>query len=154
MVKTNAIRLLDKQKIAYRLYEYEWNEDKHHSPLLQHSELSKRVYKTILVIGKSQCIYVCLIPIWQNIDFKKVAHLTQEKSVSLLPLDDLEKKTGYIRGGCSPIGMKKQYTTFIDKSVNTSDTLIISGGKRGVQIELSRQALLRLTQAKIESLVD
>lgn len=153
-IKTNAIRLLDKQNVTYQLHTYEWSEDKYHSSLFSDKNLAKCIYKTIVAVGKTQTIYVCLIPLMSMIDLKKVAHLCQEKHVSLLPLDELEQKTGYIRGGCSPIGMKKQYATFIDEAVQELSTVIVSGGKRGIQIELSKQSLIALTQAKMASLIE
>lgn len=145
LLKTNVVRLLDKQKVAYTLHTYEWH--------VLNAQMAECVYKTIVLISKNNTIYVCVIPLQSMIDLKKVALLCQEKQLSLLPLDDLERHTGYIRGGCSPIGMKKHYVTLVDDTIQTLSTVIVSAGKQGVQVELDTQTFVLFTKAKIASLI-
>ena len=103
--KTNALRQLDKNKIPYTVHTYEWSEDKsgglgvaEHFP-----ELAERIFKTIVLKGKSKALYVCVIHGDAHLDLKKVAKACGEKNIDLLPLSELEKETGYVRGGCSPV---------------------------------------------------
>ena len=114
IAKTNALRQLDKQKISYIIHTYEWSEDKSGGLGVAEKfpELAERVFKTIVLKGKSKNLYVCVIHGEAHLDLKKVAKACGEKNIDLLPLSDLEKETGYIRGGCSPVGMKKLFGTF------------------------------------------
>lgn len=151
VVKTNALRLLDKQHITYNIHTYDWQDD----ALVGHDILQEgNLYKTIVVIGKSQQLYVCVIPIGSKLNLKRIAQLTHEKSVELFPVEHLENATGYIRGGCSPIGMKKSYPIFLDSTVNQQQTIIISAGKKGVQVELSVVDLKRMINAIIDDLTE
>ena len=114
--KTNALSILDKNRIKYKLYTYEWTEEK--SGVLgvaeKFPEMAERIFKTIVLMGKSKKLYVCVINGNEHLDLKKVAKTCGEKNIDLLLLNELEKNTGYIRGGCSPVGMKKLYKTFFD----------------------------------------
>ena len=125
-VKTNALRILDKEKISYRIHTYEWSEDRkgdvHVAEELKN--LSERIFKTIVLKGKSGELYVCIIQVEDHLELKKVAKECREKSIELLPLSELEKNTGYIRGGCSPIGMKKKFPTYLDKKAEIFDKIL------------------------------
>ena len=119
ITKTNALRQLDKQKIPYIIHTYELSEDKSGGLGVAEKlpELADRVFKTIVLKGKSKNLYVCVIHGEAHLDLKKVAKDCEEKNIDLLPLSELEKATGYIRGGCSPVGMKKlfKYNIFLNK---------------------------------------
>lgn len=153
--KTNAIRILDKEKIEYTLHTYEWSEDKiggSHVIEEMGIEFEDRIFKTIVLKGKSKELYVCVIHAIAHLDLKKVAKVCGEKSIELLPLSELEKNTGYIRGGCSPIGMKKMYTTFFDEDILNYEKIIVSAGKRGLQMEVSSEKILQITKGNIASI--
>ena len=117
-IKTNALRILDKQKIEYEIHTYEWSEGTSSGLGVAEKlpELADRIFKTIVLKGKTKNLHVCVIPGAAHLDLKKVAKACGEKNIELLPLSELEKNTGYIRGGCSPVGMKKKYDTFFDES--------------------------------------
>ena len=119
IAKTNALRQLDKQKIPYIIHTYEWSEDKSGGLGVAEKlpELADRVFKTIVLKGKSKNLYVCVIHGEAHLDLKKVAKACKEKNIDLLPLSELEKETGYIRGGCSPVGMKKLFKTFLSRKL-------------------------------------
>lgn len=119
IAKTNALRQLDKQKIPYIIHTYEWSEDKSGGLGVAEKlpELADRVFKTIVLKGKSKNLYVCVIHGEAHLDLKKVAKACKEKNIDLLPLSELEKETGYIRGGCSPVGMKKLFKTFFTRKL-------------------------------------
>lgn len=145
MQKTNAMRILDQKKIIYHVYEYEADEFKDgKSVAIAIGKDPKLVYKTIVCHSKKGQNYVLVLPVECTLDLKKVAELVNEKSVELLDLKLLEETTGYIRGGCSPIGMKKYYQTIIDQTALEHDKIIISGGRRGIQIELSPNDLAKV----------
>ena len=152
--KTNALRQLDKNKIPYTIHTYEWSEDKsgglgvaEHFP-----ELAERTFKTIVLKGKSKSLYVCVIHGEAHLDLKKVAKACGEKNIDLLPLSELEKETGYVRGGCSPVGMKKLYDTFFDVEAQKFDKIIVSAGKRGLQMEVETEKLIHIINGKVTEL--
>ena len=152
--KTNAMRILEKLKIPFEMRTYECDE---FIDGMQTAELldmpPEIMYKTLVTVGKSKANYVFVIPIAEEIDFKKAAKAVNEKSLEMLPLKDLTAVTGYIRGGCTAIGMKKKFKTVIDSSSNLLDTIIISGGKIGFQIELEPKDLLNIIDASIEKII-
>ena len=152
--KTNALRQLDKNKIPYIIHTYEWSENKSgglgvskHFP-----ELAERIFKTIVLKGKSKSLYVCVIHGEAHLDLKKVAKACGEKNIDLLPLSELEKETGYVRGGCSPVGMKKLYDTFFDVEAEKFDKIIVSAGKRGLQMEVETEKLIHIINGKVTEL--
>ena len=152
--KTNALRQLDKNKIPYIIHTYEWSENKsgglgvaEHFP-----ELTERIFKTIVLKGKSKSLYVCVIHGEAHLDLKKVAKACGEKNIDLLPLSELEKETGYVRGGCSPVGMKKLYDTFFDVEAEKFDKIIVSAGKRGLQMEVETEKLIHIINGEITEL--
>lgn len=145
-VKTNAMRMLDRAKIAYRQYSYE-SDGVHVDGITVAEKMGQpleRVYKTLVTVGKSGGHFVFVIPVAAELDLKKAARAVGEKSVQMIHVKEINKLTGYIRGGCSPIGMKKQFPTVLSQSARTLPTVIVSGGKIGFQVELAPDDLLRL----------
>ena len=126
-IKTNAMRILDRQKIPYEYESYacdEFTDGIHVADMLGYEH--RLVYKTLVTVGKSGGYYVFVIPIEEEIDFKKAAKAVGEKSLSMLPLKELTKVTGYVRGGCTSIGMKKQYPTVIQEDARTLSHIYVS----------------------------
>ena len=143
-IKTNAMRFLDAKKIAYTVNTYECEDfvdGVHIAQMLGQDE--KMSYKTLVTKGKSGGYFVFVLPIAQELDMKKAAKAVGEKSVEMLHVKDINSVTGYIRGGCSPLGMKKQFPTVVDKSAQAFETIIISGGRLGSQIFLSPADLVK-----------
>ena len=153
-VKTNAMRILERSKIPYKLNRYECKEfidGVHIADMLgQRYDMS---FKTIVTIGKSGGYYVFALPVDKELDLKKAAKAASEKNVELLPVKDINKVTGYIRGGCTPIGMKKQYPVIIHESALVFDEIIISGGRIGAQIFISPKDLLSVTNGKTADVI-
>ena len=154
IAKTNALRQLDKREISYILHTYEWSEEKSGGLGVAEKfpELAERVFKTIVLKGKSKNLYVCVIHGEAHLDLKKVAKACGEKNIDLLPLSELEKETGYIRGGCSPVGMKKLFKTFFDKRVENFDKIMVSAGKRGLQMEVETEKLIEIVKGTVADL--
>lgn len=113
----------------------------------------KTVYKTLVAQGSSKNLYVFVIPVAEELDLKKAAKIASEKKVEMIPVKDIQKWTGYIRGGCSPVGMKKHYKTYIDQCAKEIESIIVSGGKIGVQIELPVAELQSVTDAEVVDLI-
>ena len=153
-VKTNAMRILDKKKIAYKVNYYDCDEfiDGVHiaDKLSQSYDMS---FKTLVAVGKSKEYYVFCLPVDKEVDLKKAAKSVGEKSVELLHVKDIKNVTGYIRGGCTPIGMKKQFKTVIHESVLTFDEIIISGGALGIQLMLSPKGLIDAVGAETHDII-
>lgn len=138
--KTNAMRILDSNKINYSMLSYTTKKGEHMDGVEVAHQIGRdinEVYKTLVAQGISKNIYVYVIPVHENLDLKKAAKVAKEKSVAMINVNDINKFTGYIRGGCSPIGMKKLYKTFVNDTAKNLDTIIVSAGKIGQQIELS-----------------
>ena len=143
-IKTNAMRFLDSKKIAYTVNTYECEDfvdGVHIAQMLGQDE--KMSYKTLVTKGKSGGYFVFVLPVAQELDMKKAAKSVGEKSVEMLHVKDINAVTGYIRGGCSPLGMKKQFPTVVDSSAQSFETIIISGGRLGSQILLAPQDLVK-----------
>lgn len=155
MVKTNAMRMLDKAKIEYDTKEYEVDEQdlsgSHAADMMGVDHGS--VFKTLVLKGEKTGYLVCCIPVDGELDLKKVAKAAGDKKVEMIPMKDLQQVTGYIRGGCSPIGMKKQFPTFVENSACSYPKIAISGGMRGVQILLPPQSLVDFVRGKLTSLL-
>lgn len=151
IVKTNAMRILDKMKIEYTPMNYESDDGKIDgvSVAQKIGRDPKYVYKTLVLQGHSKNIYVFLLPCAEELDLKKAAKTAGEKSIDMIPVKDILQHTGYIRGGCSPIGMKKHYKTFLNESAMDIDRIIVSGGKIGFQIELDTKNLVEVCDAEI-----
>jgi len=151
MTKTNAVRLLETAGIRFSLKEYDTT-DGDVSGVGVANKLAvepERVFKTLVTVGKSMDIYVFVIPGNVELDLKKAAKAAGEKHIEMIKGRDLEPKTGYIHGGCSPIGMKKHFPTFIDETSDMHETIIVSGGRTGLQIEMSPGSLVKITNAKM-----
>ena len=140
--KTNVMRLLDQKKIKYNHYSYV------DTPSTNGVEVAKllgqdenRVFKTLVTVGKSKANYVFVIPVAKELNLKEAAKAVDEKSIEMLKSKDLLPLTGYVHGGCSPIGMKKRFTTVLDETANDYENIIFSGGKIGYQVEMSPKDL-------------
>lgn len=147
--KTNAMRILDKNKIAYRTKTYQCDEfiDGIHVADLNGDSYDQS-FKTLVTVGKTGAYYVFVIPIHKEIDLKRAAKIVGEKSVEMLHVKDIYTVTGYIRGGCTPLGMRKLYPTVIQESAKDFEEIIISGGKLGVQILLNPLDLARVVNGR------
>lgn len=152
--KTNAMRILDRHKIAYKINVYECDnfiDGKSIADMLgQDYDIT---FKTLVVTGKSKEYYVFVIPIATELDMKQAAKTAGEKSLEMVHVKDINKVTGYIRGGCTPIGMKKQYPVFLHESAKKYDSIIISGGRLGTQIFLKPGDLLKVTGGKYADVI-
>lgn len=153
--KTNVARLLDKAKIAYQLVPYEFDPD---DLAAQHvadnlGEDINQVFKTLVLRGERNGIFVCVIPGNREVDLKKAARAFGDKKVEMVAMKELLGLTGYIRGGCSPIGMKKPYPVFIHSSVSDFTEVFISAGQRGLQLRLAPADLISFTRATVADLV-
>lgn len=144
MKKTNAMRELDKNKIAYNYREYEVDENDLSAIAvsLKTGQDITKIFKTLILLTEKKEMIVACIPGADNLDLKKLAKLAEVKKVEMLELKELFNMTGYIRGGCSPIGIKKRHKSFIDSSVLSKDIIMISAGVRGLQILITPQDLI------------
>lgn len=147
-IKTNAARLLDGENIKYELIEYTAPEG-----FLDGVSVARQtglpediVFKTLVCVGASGQYYVCDIPVAETLSLKKAAGHFGEKKVEMIAAKDITKITGYIKGGCSPIGMKKEYPTAIHESAKSLPYIVVSGGKVGLQIKLETKDLMRITR--------
>lgn len=142
-IKTNAMRFLDSKKIAYSVNTYECEDfidGVHIAQMLGQDE--NMSFKTLVTKGKGGGYFVFVLPVARELDMKKAAKAVGEKSVEMVHVKDINAVTGYIRGGCSPLGMKKQFPTVVDQSAQGFETIIISGGRLGSQIMLSPSDLV------------
>lgn len=149
--KTNAARLLDKAGITYELIPYEVDESNLAADHVaeQLGQNIEQVFKTLVLRGDKNGLFVCVIPGNFEVDLKVAAKISGNKNCDLIPMKELLPNTGYIRGGCTPIGMKKPYPTFIHESALLYDHIYISAGLRGLQLRISPQDLLDFTGAEI-----
>lgn len=149
--KTNAARLLDKAKIAYELIPYEVDENDLSAIHVAASlgEDIDRVFKTLVLRGDKTGYFVCVIPGEHEVDLKQAARVSGNKKCDLIPMKELLPLTGYIRGGCSPIGMKKAFPTYIHQSCADFDYIYISAGQRGLQAKLNPNDLAKLVNATL-----
>lgn len=148
--KTNAIRIIEQKKLNYQFHDYVGTN------AISGEEVAKvlnqdpnYVFKTLVTVGKSSNHYVFLVPVNMELDLKKAATAVNEKNIEMIKSKDLLPLTGYIHGGCSPIGMKKQFTTVIDESAILYDTIMFSGGKIGYQVEMSIDELKKVVEFKL-----
>lgn len=149
--KTNAARLLDRAKIAYELIPYEVDE-KHLAATHVAEQLGEpieRVFKTLVLSGEKSGYFVCVVPGDHEVDLKAAARISGNKKVALIPMKELLPTTGYIRGGCCPIGMKKPFPTYIHSTAMDYDAIYISAGVRGKQLKLSPSDLVRFVGAEV-----
>ncbi|MDQ0200945.1 Cys-tRNA(Pro) deacylase [Neobacillus ginsengisoli] len=154
-IKTNAIRILDAKKISYEVLTYD-NKDGKIDGISVAGKIGrnpKEVYKTLVAQGASKNLFVFVIPVEAELDLKKAAKAASEKKVEMIAVKDIQKWTGYIRGGCSPIGMKKEYQTFLDESSLQLDSIVVSAGKIGIQMVINPEHLKELTKAEFADLL-
>ena len=155
MVKTNVMRLLDAAHIVYETGTYEVDENDlsgSHAADLKGVD-HDRMYNTLVLKGEKKGYLVCCIPVDEELDLKKAARAAGEKKVEMIHVKDMFEITGYIRGGCSPIGMKKHFPTYIEEMAQLYDTIMVSAGQRGVQVTLSPEDLRSYVQGQFVSLV-
>ena len=152
--KTNVARLLDKAKVAYQLVPYEVDENDLSATHVadQLGENVAQVFKTLVLHGDKSGYFVCVIPGADEVDLKKAAKVSGNKSCEMIPVKELLPLTGYIRGGCSPIGMKKPFPTTLDETVELCDTVIFSAGKIGYQVEMTPADLQRAVPCTLADL--
>ncbi|MGE7949027.1 Cys-tRNA(Pro) deacylase [Lysinibacillus sp. NPDC093688] len=152
--KTNAIRLLEQQKIQFDVIEYETGDGQVDgiSVAEKIGHPVSRVFKTLVAKASAQKLFVFVIPVADELDLKAAAKVIGEKKIDMLPVKELIGYTGYVRGGCSPVGMKKLYPTVIDASAQEQGSIIVSAGKIGMQIHLQLDDLVAVTKAKIASI--
>lgn len=146
--KTNVMRLLEQKKVKYIPHEYPHGDEAVDGLTVAEicGQNPEQVFKTLVARGASKNIYVFVIPVTHELNLKKAAKVSGEKSVAMIHVSEINALTGYVRGGCSPIGMKKQYRTFFDSSAADKETIMVSAGKIGYQVELSSDELIKLTR--------
>ena len=152
--KTNVMRVLDGKKISYESHSYEPDATmtgEEIAGLL--GEDPDKVFKTLVTQGKSGTYYVFVVPVKAELDLKKAAKVSGEKSIAMIKQKDLLPLTGYVHGGCSPIGMKKQFQTFIHETATGYETVFVSAGKVGFQIELSPNDLISVVGCKTSDII-
>lgn len=153
-IKTNAMRILEKKKIPFKHLTYECDEFIDGGQIADMLNLShEKVFKTLVTVGTDKNYYVFVLAIDEELDLKKAAKAVGQKSVAMIPVKDINTITGYIRGGCTAIGMKKQYKTVIDMQAKVFDKIIVSGGRIGSQIELSPHDLCEAANAFFEDII-
>lgn len=153
-IKTNAMRILEKNKINFRMFTYECDEFVDGiSVATKLGQPVEQTFKTLVTQGKSKDYFVFVIPVAEELDLKKAAATVGEKSVEMIHVKDITKVTGYIRGGCTPLGMKKQFQTVVHRSAAEFDKIMISGGRIGSQIELNPQDLIKVTNGTFADII-
>jgi len=158
--KTNVMRVLDQKKIAYRHYCYIHETDENGEPVTNGVEVARllgedvrKVFKTLVTVGKTGQHYVFMIPVAEELDLKKAAQAVSEKSIVMIPQKELLPLTGYIHGGCSPIGMKKTFPTVVHESAAGFDTVVFSAGKVGYQVEVSPDDLKKVVRYQFADVI-
>ena len=153
--KTNVMRLLEQKKVAYTPHEYP-----HGDGAVDGVTVARitgldpaRVFKTLVTRGASKRIYVFVVPVTAELELRKAAKAAGEKSVEMVHVNEINALTGYVRGGCSPIGMKKKYPTIFHKSAESLESIAVSAGKIGYQVELAPSELLRLTDGRCADII-
>lgn len=156
MKKTNAIRELEQNKIEHIIREYEVDEDNLDalSVAIKTNEDVTRVFKTLVLLNEKKEMLVACIPGIEKIDLKKLAKISNSKKVEMLAMKDLLSMTGYVRGGCSPVGIKKKHRTFIHNSVFDNEKILVSGGLRGIQIEIKPKLLVDYLEMVVEDIIE
>lgn len=149
--KTNAMRILEKANIDYELNKYEVTG----ATVAQIVGVdAKFVYKTLVLENAQHECFIFVIPVEETLNMKQAAHIAQQKKLALLPLERLKQVTGYVRGGCSPIGMKKHFPTYIDESALQLQNVYVSGGERGMQIKINSQNLIYIAEAETANIIE
>lgn len=155
ITKTNAARILDRNKVDYQLIPYQVDENDLGAAHIaeQLNEDIRQVFKTLVLRGNKTGIFVCVIPGCDEVDLKKAARISGNKSCEMIHMKELLPLTGYIRGGCTPIGMKKPYPVFIHETSNEFPFIYISAGQRGLQLKVNPSEVIRVVQATVADLV-
>ena len=152
--KTNVLRILEQNKINYKSYHYETQEaisGVESAKMINQDE--NRVFKTLVTVGNSKNYYVFMIPVKEELDLKKAAKAVSEKSISMIKSKELLPLTGYVHGGCSPIGMKKQFTTTIHETATSFEAIIFSAGKIGYHVEMTPQDLGKIINFNLSDVI-
>ena len=154
MKKTNALRLLDKAKIKYTTFEYKYDPDYGSAKAIaEENGISlDQVFKTLVGKGNNTGVLVAVIPSNGTLDFKALCKAAGNKKMTLVPVKELQGLTGYIRGGCSPLGMKKDYPIFLDASMEAQDLIYVNAGQRGLLMGIAPSDLITITQATVANL--
>jgi len=155
MKKTNAVRILDSFNIQYKLFSYEFNEDEIDAVSVANkiNAPHDQVFKTLVTIGDKSGVVVFVLPGNAELNLKKAAASSGNKRIEMIKVKDLLSLTGYIRGGCSPLGMTKKYPTFIEETSQLFESIYVSSGVRGMQMLLSPSDLARITDARFADLI-
>lgn len=156
MAKTNAVRLIEQQKISYELLSYKTEAGQPVDGITVSEKIGypcEYVYKTLVATAGAKHYYVFVVPVAEELDLKKAAKVIGEKKIEMVAMKELLGLTGYVRGGCSPIGMKKWFPTYIDESAESLDFMIVSAGKIGMQLKLAPQDLAKACHAKFAAIV-
>ena len=150
-MKTNAMRILDSLSIEYTTCEYEWDEDHLDAVHIANAAgiSTEVVFKTIVMRNSEKKLFVFCLPADFSVSLKKARALTESREIDLLPMNELQKNTGYIRGGCSPLGMIRKYPTFIEETALLEDYVCVSAGVRGCFIKLKPEDLIRAAEAEV-----
>ncbi len=153
--KTNVMRALDQKKVRYTPHEYPHGAEAVDGVTVAGliGAAPEQVFKTLVTRGASKSIYVFVIPVAAELDLKKAARAVGEKSIAMIHVSEITALTGYVRGGCSPIGMKKQYKTVYHESALEQETIIVSAGRIGSQVELEPNALATLTRGQFADII-
>lgn len=153
--KTNVMRALDQKKVRYTPHEYPHGAEAVDGVTVAGliGAAPEQVFKTLVTRGASKSIYVFVIPVAAELDLKKAARAVGEKSIAMIHVSEITALTGYVRGGCSPIGMKKQYKTVYHESALEKETIIVSAGRIGSQVELEPNALATLTRGQFADII-
>ncbi len=153
--KTNVMRLLEQKKIPYKMHDYTA------SGVIAGEDVARalgenpdEVFKTLVTVGKSKQNYVFLVPVNKELNLKKAASAVGEKSIDMIKSKDLLALTGYVHGGCSPIGMKKQFPTVVHNSAENMENILFSGGKIGMQVELKKEDFKRIINIKFADVAE
>ena len=152
--KTNAVRFLSQKKVVYNLYSYESSTALSGTVVAEIlNKDPKCVFKTLVTVSSTKHYYIFLVPVCKELDLKKAAKIVGEKSISMIKQSELYPLTGYVHGGCSPIGMKKSFPTYINESVKNCSTLVFSGGRIGLQVEVSLSELSKVLNYKTADII-
>ena len=153
--KTNVMRMLEQKKIRYTAHEYPHGDEAVDGVTVAKLTgiAEEKIYKTLVARGASKNIYVFVIPVAEELDLKKAAKAVGEKSIAMIHVSEINAITGYIRGGCSPIGMKKQFRTVYNSSIEVLETVLVSAGKIGYQIEIAPQDLIKMTRGQTADII-
>ena len=156
MKKTNSVRILDSKSIVYKLVEYEVDETDLSATTLAKKigEDIKQIFKTLVLRGDKTGVFVCVIPGNTEVDLKKAARISGNKNCAMVQQKELLSLTGYIRGGCSPIGMKKPYPNYIHETCELFDHIFVSAGQRGLQFKINPEDLIKVTGSVVCDLVE